>query len=505
MFTAPLVVLTGPDYLPGTGLHPSATHTDTHTAPHPSRMARSHSTLFNHQMAAFDSARAPDARARTGRLKALRQHILDNRKRIQAAIHEDFRKPRQEVDTTEILPLLLEIDHAVRRIHTWMKPVRRAAPLVLGGASWEVRREPKGPSLIISPWNYPITLSLGPLVHALAAGCPVFIKPSELTPATSSLVQNLTADLFGPEEVVTVLGGAETAQELLRLPFRHVFFTGSTRVGKLVMAAAAEHLASVTLELGGKSPAVVAKDADMEAAAERIAFGKWANAGQTCIAPDYILVHEEDRDALVAQLVDQISRRFGETAEERALTPDYARLISRGHTNRMQELIMDATRRGARLAFGGRIDTEERYAEPALLLDVTPDARIMQEEIFGPLLPVVTYRSESDIVAQIGALAPPLSIYVFSRSEDLARTLGERVRTGATSQNDTLVHFANPHVPFGGLASSGVGRTHGESGFLAFTNEQTAMRRRVGGRLGRLLAPPWTPRKTRLLEWLLRM
>jgi len=467
-------------------------------------MARSHHTLFQHQMAAFESAPAADARTRIHRLKALRRHVLAYRKRIQAAIHEDFRKPRQEVDTTEILPLLLEIDHAVGRIHQWMKPVRKPAPLVLGGATWEVHREPKGPSLIISPWNYPVTLSLGPLVHALAAGCPVFLKPSELTPATASLLQNLTADLFGPEELVTVLGDSKTAQELLRLPFRHVFFTGSPRVGRIVMAAAAEHLASVTLELGGKSPAVVAPDADIEVAAERIAFGKWSNAGQTCIAPDYVLVHEDVRDALVAQLVEQIARRFGETAAERAATPDYARLVSVPHGERLKEILVDATDSGARIALGGHYSAEERYMEPTLLVDVPPDARIMQEEIFGPVLPVLSWRRENEVVSQISALPPPLTTYVFSRRRALALSLGGRIRTGAICENDTLVHFANPHVPFGGLASSGVGRSHGEAGFMAFTNEQTVMRRRVGGRLGRLLAPPWTPFKSRLLEWVLR-
>jgi aldehyde dehydrogenase (NAD+) len=468
-------------------------------------MPGSFTTLFDHQRAAFESTPAPVVQDRLDRLTRLRALLMHHRPAIRKALHADFRKPPQEVDATEIAPVTIEIDHALRNLHAWMKPRARRAPVFLAGTTWETRYEPLGPSLILAPWNYPITLTLGPLVHAIAAGCPVFLKPSEHTPATSALIQNMVSDLLGPEETVVVQGGPDVAQRLLELPFRHVHFTGSPRVGRLVMKAAAAHPASVTLELGGKTPAVVDRTADLALAASRIVYGKLANAGQTCIAPDHVLVHRDVYTDFLGALVNEISARYGETAQDRHATPDLARIVTMEHFERQVHLLDDATRRGARTAFGGGHDAADRYVEPTLLVDVPGEALVMQEEIFGPILPVVPYASFEGMLERIRAAHAPLSAYVFSNDNDFAATLSARIRTGAICHNETLLHFVNPEVGFGGMGASGIGRSHGHAGFLAFSNEQTVMRRRFGAAVIERLYPPYSGRTTKLVDWLMRL
>ncbi|MEQ9105330.1 MAG: aldehyde dehydrogenase family protein [Rhodothermales bacterium] len=468
-------------------------------------MSGSFTTLFDHQLAAFESAPAPTAQDRLDRLGRLRALLMHHRPAIRKALHADFRKPPQEVDATEIAPVVIEIDHAIRNLRDWMKPRSHRAPTFLAGTTWETRYEPVGPSLILAPWNYPITLTLGPLVHAIAAGCPVFVKPSEHTSATAALIQNMVSDLLGPEDAVVVQGGPDVAQRLLELPFRHVHFTGSPRVGRLVMQAAAAHPASVTLELGGKTPAVVDGTADLALAASRIVYGKFANAGQTCIAPDHVLVHRDVFTDFLGALVNEISTRYGETAKDRHATPDLARIVTPEHFERQVRLLDDATRLGARTAFGGGHDSADRYVEPTLLVNVPDDARVMQEEIFGPILPIVTYASFEGMLERIRSAQHPLSAYVFSKDDDLARALGARIRTGAICQNETLLHFVNPEVGFGGIGTSGIGRSHGHAGFQAFSNEQTLMRRRFGAGIVERLYPPYSSRTTKLVDWLMRL
>lgn len=468
-------------------------------------MATSFRTLFEHQRSAFESGPAvpPDERIR--RLRRLRAALLEQRPAVREALYRDFRKPAHEVDATEVAPIVIEIDHAIRNVHDWVKPQRHSAPRFLPGTSWETRLEPRGPSLILAPWNYPINLTLGPLVHALAAGCPVFIKPSEHTPHASALVADMLGSLFAPEDVVVVQGDAETATGLLELPFRHVYFTGSPAVGRKVMAAAARHLASVTLELGGKSPAVVDETADLADAASKIVFGKFANAGQTCIAPDYLLVHESVHDALIAALIDEISSSYGDMPAARRASPDFARLVSHPHFDRMCAMLDHATTRGAHIAFGGTNAEEERFFEPTLLTNVPDDTTVLREEIFGPILPIIPYRSETDILSRIRMYEPPLSAYVFSKNDALADRVSALVRTGAVCQNETLLHFVNPEVSFGGMAASGVGRGHGHAGFLAFSNEQVVMRRRFGSAIIKQLHPPYGRKTSILVDWLMKL
>ena len=390
---------------------------------------------------------------------------------------------------------LFELDHAVRYLRSWIKPQRKPTPLYLAGTDTHVSYLPKGPSLIISPWNYSILLTLGPVIHATAAGCPFVVKPSELTPHASRVLHDLVASVFPVEEGVVLEGGAELATSLLELPFSHIHFTGSARVGKLIMHASAEHLSSVTLELGGKSPTYVDQTADLTLAAHSICFGKFSNSGQTCIAPDYILVDESIHDALVNALRIEISNRYGVTVEER-MGDNYARIVARSHYDRLVLWLDEAERKGARVEFGGNNNDEQLFVDPTILTNVPPDCALMKQEIFGPLLPIIPVKNAEEAITFIKNLPPPLSTYVFSKRNGVADLFSKQLRTGAVSVNTTLLQFVQPFGPFGGEGNSGIGRSHGEAGFKAFSNEQVVLRRKWGDWLLHMAFPPYTKKTT---------
>jgi len=449
-------------------------------------------SLFDAQNERFLRNGPQDPSERKERLRMLKKELLRRQTNVREALHADFRKPGHEVEATELAPVIVEINTALRNLERWMKPRRLSSPRFMLGTHTEERVEPRGVSCIISPWNYVVNLTLGPLVSAVAAGCPVMLKPSEHTPHTSVLLDSIVASVFPREEAVVVLGDASAAERLLELPFRHVHFTGSPRVGRLVMRAAATYPASVTLELGGKSPAYVDPSADIDEAADRIAFGKWTNAGQTCIAADYVLVDEAVRTQLTTELETSVGRMFGREPAERSSSPDYARLVHEEHFRRMSTMLDEAVDAGAEIAFGGRRDAGERYFEPTVVLDPPADSAIMREEIFGPVLPVVTVSGPDEAVEKILNLDPPLSMYVFGDDVELARSFSRRIRTGAVCMNETLLHFVHPEAGFGGFGPSGVGRAHGRDGFLSFSNRQTILERRWGGNLLKRLYPPYS-------------
>ncbi|MCB1323902.1 MAG: aldehyde dehydrogenase family protein [Leptospiraceae bacterium] len=447
--------------------------------------------IFELQKNATRRMRLTTAADRIRRLRALRDAIEARTPELYEAMQADFRKSAREVDLTEILPAISEINDAIKHLKRWMAPRKVGTPLPLFGASSEVVYEPRGVVLIISPWNYPFHLAAVPLVAALAAGNTVIMKPSEFTPRTSGFIRQIVADVFPEDEAAVVEGDHTVSQELTALPFDHIFFTGSTAVGKIIMAAASKHLSTVTLELGGKSPAVVREDADMDLTATRILWGKGVNAGQTCVAPDYLLVPADRRQEFIDHFSKKLSDFYGPTPEARRQSPDLCRIVNARHFQRLQDLLNDALKRGARVAAGGNTDASENYIEPTLLVDVPLDAKIMQEEIFGPVLPVLSYGNINEALDLINSRDKPLALYVFSTNRDEADYVIQHTSAGGTVINDVMVHLANPSLPFGGVNHSGHGNYHGEFGFRALSHERAVLRQPKRSAIS-LMYPPYT-------------
>jgi aldehyde dehydrogenase (NAD+) len=442
------------------------------------------------------------AAERAAKLARLKDAIVSHRETVHEAMWADFHKHAVEVELTEIAPALLDLDHARSNVAGWMQPSRVGGHWLLAGTRSEVRHEARGVVLIMAPWNYPFGLLVTPLIAAVAAGNCAILRPSEKVPHTAAVLQRIVRQAFDEREVACVTEeGIEVAQALLAMPFDHMFFTGSTNMGRRVMTAAATYLATVTLELGGKSPLIVDESADVRGAGERAAWGKFVNAGQTCIAPDYAVVHERVRDAFVAAAKDAIVRFYGPTEEARQASPYLARIIDPPAFERLQQLLKDSVSAGARVEIGGRADAAERYIAPTILTGVAWDGPPMREEIFGPILPVLTYSSIDEVIARINARGKPLALYVFSRNEAFVDRVLEKTSSGATSINQVLLHFANPNLPFGGVGESGQGSYHGHSGFRAFSHERALLRQGRFATTG-LLYPPYnrvTRRAVKLL------
>ncbi|MFD2785793.1 aldehyde dehydrogenase family protein [Hymenobacter rubripertinctus] len=460
--------------------------------------------LFARQQARAEALRREAVSSRANRLRRLDAWITENRKAIQEALYADFRKPAAETDITEIWSSQTELRHTLRHLSQWAAPRKVGTPMALVGTRGWVQPEPKGVCLIIAPWNYPFYLAIDPLISALAAGNAVIIKPSEMTPIVAALLSRLCRELFDEAEVTVVEGDKDVATELLKLPFDHIFFTGSPQVGKVVMRAAAEHLTSVTLELGGKSPAVVDETADLRDAAEKIIWGKGVNAGQTCVAPDYVLVHENARDQLLEEMRGVISRFYSPEGQPVADSNSYARIVNDNHYERLAGLLADARAQGTAVALGGATDAAARFIEPTVLLDPPTGSRVMQEEIFGPLLPVRTFRHLMDAVDEVNSRPKPLALYVFSQDEENQRYLLQNIPAGGACVNETILHLAHPDLPFGGFGNSGIGRCHGQAGFMAFSNEKSVLRQRTGLTALKPLYPPYTPKVRKMINMLVK-
>jgi aldehyde dehydrogenase (NAD+) len=461
--------------------------------------------LFKNQQVKALKMRSEPLSERKRRLMSLRSWIFANRQSIQQALFNDFRKPLAEVDGTEIFPVVSEIKLALDNLEQWAAQTKIDAPLTFIGTRSYVKAESLGVCLIIAPWNFPFMLALGPLVSALAAGNTVIMKPSEMTPNTSSLINKMVAELFKPEEVVVVEGGADVSQKLTSLPFNHIFFTGSPQVGKLVMKAAAENLTSVTLELGGKSPAFVTASARIEEAAERLVVGKFANCGQTCIAPDYILADKKIVPVLTEALKKKIVQHFTENNTPIENSPHYARIVNEKHWLRLSGLLEDALQKGSQLAYGGKVRLEDRFVQPTILVDVPITARVMEEEIFGPILPIVSYSTLDEAIALVNSKPKPLGLYIYSQSKTDQQKVLNETSSGGVVINDNVIHFLNEHLPFGGVNNSGIGSAHGYYGFLAFSHMKPVMKQRHGMTSIKPLYPPYTPFKGKLTNWLLKL
>jgi len=472
--------------------------------PPPADLAARLRALCDRQRERAPAMARTTAAERRERLARLRAAIAARRDAIVAAAQADLGRPALETELAEIHPALAECDHAIRHVARWMRPERVRTPPLLFGTSSRIEYAPRGVVLILAPWNYPFGLAVNPLVAAIAAGNCAVCKPSEKAPRTSALVAELVGATFDPAEVAVVEGGPDTAAALVELPFDHVFFTGGTAVGRLVMAAAARRLASVTLELGGKSPAVVDRSADVAAAARRIAWGKCFNAGQTCIAPDYALVHESREGEFVAAAVAAIERWYGPTEEARQASPDFARIVDAGHVERLRALLERAVAAGARVAIGGRCDAARRYVAPTVVTGVAPGSPLMEEELFGPILPVVAYRTLDEAAAVMRAGGAPLALYVFARDRAAARTLAHAVPAGGVTVNNTMLHYAHPGLPFGGAGPSGMGRYHGVHGFRELSLARAVLRQREPALTG-LFFPPYRGRLHALARRVLRL
>lgn len=439
--------------------------------------------------------------ARRARLQRLKGLLEARRVEFLGALRADLGKPAEEAHLTEFHTVMEELNHALRQLGRWMRPRPVATPVSMLGTRSFILPEPKGRVLILAPWNYPCYLLLAPLVAAIAAGNAVFLKPSEKAPASEAFLAALIRDAFDAEDVALVTGGPEVAQALLELPFDHVFFTGSTRVGRLVMAAAARHLASVTLELGGKSPALLTEGADLDHAARRIAWAKFTNAGQTCVAPDYVLVPAARQDAFLAALGREVRSLYG---DEALAGGSYARIID-GEAFARQKALLRGTR--GTVVFGGVLDEASRGLSPTVLRDVPAEDPLLQEEIFGPILPVVAYAGRAEALAFLRERGDPLASYLFTADRQEAAGWIRDTRAGGTVVNHAVIHLANPNLPFGGRGASGLGAYHGVHGFDTFSHRRAVVELRWLDTLAYYF-PPYTGRLKalafRLLRWLER-
>lgn len=423
--------------------------------------------LIIKQTAFFATQQTKAIDFRIEQLKKLRKVIVQNEDRITEALYLDLHKSKEEAYLTEISIVLQEIDLHLKQIDEWTRPQSCSTPFQLFPSTSEIIFEPLGKTLIIAPWNYPFQLVINPMIGAISAGCTAILKPSPDTPHTATLLHEIITSTFSSEYIGIVLGGIEENQLLLKERFDLIFFTGSTRVGKIVAKAAAENLTPTILELGGKSPAIVNKDANINIAAKRIAWGKTINAGQTCIAPDYVLVHQDVKEQLIEKMKFHINKMYGENPIE---SPYYPRIVHDDAFNRLSNFLKNGT-----IRYGGETNISERKIAPTFLDDISCNDPVMQEEIFGPILPILTFESLDEAIDLVNNGEKPLALYFFG-SKKAGHHVLANTSSGGACINDTLLHIANHYLPFGGVGHSGMGAYHGKNSFLAFSHQRAVLR-----------------------------
>ncbi|TQS74487.1 aldehyde dehydrogenase [Ornithinibacillus gellani] len=405
---------------------------------------------------------------RMEKLKQLKIMLKKYESELFQALKLDLNKSKHEAWTTELGFLHVEIDFAIKHLKQWMNIQRTNQPTTHIGSKSYIHKEPYGNIMIIAPWNYPIQLALAPVVGAIAAGNTVVIKPSEYAVETSKLLKEMIANTFEPKFMTVVQGAIEETEELLRVPFDYIFFTGSSTVGKLIMKKASEHLTPVTLELGGKSPVIVDRHANIKLAAKRIVWGKFTNAGQTCVAPDYLLVHEKVKKQLVRAMKKQVKQFYGKHPLK---NKSYIRIVHDRHFQRLKGFLSDG-----QILYGGAVDAEKLMIEPTLLDQVDWNAPVMKEEIFGPILPIMTFHQLDHVIADLQSREKPLALYYFGRKKKQQQKIIKHTSFGGGCVNDTLYHLANPHLPFGGVGNSGIGAYHGKYGFETFSHSKSILK-----------------------------
>tara|TARA_B100000768_G_scaffold176280_1_gene188797 strand:- start:2205 stop:3620 length:1416 start_codon:yes stop_codon:yes gene_type:complete len=433
---------------------------------------------------------------RKTKLKELKKWILTHEDDICEAIHADFKKPYFETKISEIFPTVSAIRHALQNMENWSSTDSVEGGLGYLFTSSKVRKEPKGVSLVISPWNYPFMLALEPTISAIAAGCTVILKPSENTPHTSALLKKMAEEVFKPEDFAVFLGDYTVSQELLKNSFNHIFFTGSPQVGKTVMKAAAEHLTSVTLELGGMNPAVIDETAGLKDTAEKILWAKGMNSAQTCVSVNEMYVHESVKEKLVEAFMK---------AEKKLYPKGYVQgeamsvLVNDHHYLNVKEMLIEALEKGAKVVFGGDTDDAHRWISPTIIIDVPKECRLRNEEIFAPVLVLTAYSDLDHVISEIQKKPIPLSAYIFSKSRKNQKKFLKRIQAGTICVNDTTIQFAQPNLPFGGHGNSGIGKAHGKFGFLEFTNLRAELRQRRGFTSAKLIYPPYDKKWKQLI------
>jgi coniferyl-aldehyde dehydrogenase len=453
------------------------------------------STVLNRQRLAFNTDGAPDWRGRRHKLDLLIGLIVNHNDEIVDSIAADYGwRSKDATRLSEVSAVIAALKHARKHVKSWAKPERRPLefPFGLMGARAEIRYQPKGVIGLVSPWNFPFFLTITPLASIIAAGNKCMIKPSEFTPRTSELLQRMLAKEFADDEISVILGGPETARDFSALPFDHLLFTGSTRVGKIVMAAAAKNLTPVTLELGGKSPVIFSRSADWERDTLRLMNGKLSNAGQVCIAPDYLMVAEEDREKAVNHIKKAVAKLYPTLRDN----DDYTAILSNAHFGRLKSYIDDAKAKGATIIEvnpAGEDLSQQRFLKmpPMLVLDPTDDMLLMQEELFGPILPLKTYRDINETVSYINQNDRPLALFYFGRDKAERDRVLDRTTAGGVTVNDTFFHIVPDDLPFGGVGASGMGRYRGKEGFLEFSNVKAIYHQMNSEVLLPLLRPPY--------------
>ncbi len=448
--------------------------------------------------ACFESGKTRSLSWRKRQLLSLESLITENRDELCEALATDVGKPLSEAWAADLHPALNHIRFLHKNFSSWAKPQKVALPLIGQPARAYTVAEPLGVCLIMSPWNYPVLLTLTPLASALAAGNAAVVKPSEIAPATAKLLSSLAGSYLDSDAVQFCQGGPVMAEELLSHSFDHIFFTGSTRVGRLVAQAAASSLTPVTLELGGKSPAIVDRSANIASAAKRIAWGKFLNAGQSCIAPDHVLVHGDVKQQFVEELQNSVEAFFGDDPES---SPDFGRMVSAKHTSRVEAMIK--ANDSGQVVLGGEVNHTSRYVAPTILVDPEPTSAVMTDEIFGPVLPVLSVPSTTHAISLVRAGPKPLALYLFATEQSVKAAVLNQTSSGSVLINHTMFQFAIPALPFGGVGDSGQGRNHGHKGFENFSNIKSVMHKPSGYELD-VIYPPATKTKKSILRRLLR-
>ena len=468
-------------------------------------MANPFQEIRNNQQFYFENTlRKTSLFERKQKLRKVKKWIKANESQIIKALYDDFKKSPEEVRISDIRPVISEINDALKNLRDWAAPQRVKSPLYLLGSKSHIILQPKGLNLIIAPWNFPFNLTIAPMVSAIAAGNCVVLKPSELTPHCEQLIVRMVAELFPPEEITVITGGVEETTQLLELKWDHIFFTGSPQVGKIVMKAASNHLTPVTLELGGKNPVIVDATANLKDTAQKLIWGKLLNNGQSCVSPNYVLVHAKVKAKLIVELKKAFEKMYGKTKEDIESNNLLTRVVNNHHFKRITSLIDNSIKQGANVVIGNDTNSEDNYISPTILDNITANSAIFKDEIFGPVLPLMEIQSIDEALSIINQEEAPLALYIFSSSRKNTKNIINNTSAGTTAINETTIQFIHGNLPFGGNGHSGIGRSHGKYGFNAFSNERAILKQRRGFTTIKLIYPPTNKLKrfiVRFMTW----
>ena len=458
-------------------------------------------STFNSILENHPKIKNTTSKERIIKLRKLKKNIFLYRDEIKKALFKDFKKSSSDVDLTEIFPVISEIKHNIRHLNKWMKDEIVPTPLTLLGSKSYIKHEPKGIILIMTPWNFPINLTFISIINAISAGNSIIIKPSEISEKTSIIIKKIVANTFDKNEIKVILGGPKTAQKLLKLKFNHILFIGSPSIGKIVMQEAAKNLASVTLELGGKSPTIIDEKCNINKAAKRIAWSKFLNNGQVCIAPDYLFVHNKIKEKFIKQLILSIKDLY---SNDPIKSDDYCRIVNKKHFNRLINLLEDAKQLGSNIIYGGNINEKENFIEPTLLDNISKKSKMYKEEIFGPLLPIFDFNKIEEVIEFINKNEKPLALYIFSKNNNNIKAIINNTSSGGVCINHSTLHYSNNNLPFGGINNSGTGRCHGIYGFHELSNKKSILKQVLTSSPTDFLFPPYNNFKNKLIEFTIK-